>query len=134
LKNIHYAQDVLIHIAGITIIKKAEDMLQVKDDLQPSDVIYVLAGGDGSRKKRAAALYKQKYAPLIVNFRAVTRVLRYSVHMEKLSCAHLQRAGIPSQVIVTLPEVVRNTWDEAIQFAKFAEERRIRTALLVSDP
>ena len=105
----------------------------MEDPLEIADAIAVLAGGNGARERHAAELYHQGYAPLFVISQATAEVLGHTIHLDRLARYHLRQAGVPDEAIQLLPERVKTTYDEAKQFATFAQMRGWKKVIVVSD-
>ncbi|HLH72249.1 MAG TPA: YdcF family protein [Chloroflexota bacterium] len=99
--------------------------LNVSPEIQHSDVIVVLGGGDGDRERYAGALYKQGLA---------SHVIATGGPDGTTSAADaLTRWGIPYRA-VTLANGTQNTYQDALSTRHLMEANHWQTALLVTDP
>lgn len=110
------------------------DFLVVRDDLQRSDAIVVLAGNSPYRAEHAVALYQAGWAPRVIISNEM--VLSHGVEATWLMLrqAGLVRLDLPDEAIVPLPEVARSTYHEAVQSRDVMLANGWRRAILVTDP
>lgn len=95
----------------------------VSDAPEKADAIVILGGGLDSRPVEAARLYHAGYAPRILVMRPEpTRVNELGLLIDycSLTCTLLEMDGVPAEAIVTLPETVTSTFDEAKSLANWA--------------
>ena len=109
------------------------DFLIVADDLQPADVIHVIAGDD-YRTNYAIQLYKQGYGKLIffTGGRCKRHGYNHGEHGEQLALA----AGVPLEAIAYDETSVMSTYDEVILLMAFIEKNQfpVHSVIAVSDP
>lgn len=101
------------------------------DNPAPSDAIVLLTGRWWNRPPRAAELYRQRLAPIIlIN---ATKPYPYPELCESaLNRRVLLRAGVPEDRIVILPKIVTSTRDEAIQVRDYARAHGVRRIIVVT--
>jgi uncharacterized SAM-binding protein YcdF (DUF218 family) len=108
------------------------DFLVVKDDLQPADVIHVIAGPD-DRTDYAIQLYKQGYGKLIffTGGWCTYHDLYHGQHGRELA---LQQ-GVPPEAIAIDDSWVTSTYSEVIRLKEFVAQSPtpIRSVIVVSD-
>lgn len=98
------------------------------------DIIIVLGGSGGyERVGRALALYRQGYAKeiLLTGFhRAAEQRSNLYLHWE---AEFLTDGGVPSEALL-FDEQSKNSYEEAHNTARLMQNRRWKTALVISDP
>lgn len=110
------------------------------DRAQPADVIIVLGSGLNrnltpgpslrNRSQRAAALWHENYAPMII---CSGGFARWASRSEAAGCAEVLRDnGVPAEAII-LEEQARSTEENAVYAHQIMRERGWETALVVSD-
>jgi uncharacterized SAM-binding protein YcdF (DUF218 family) len=108
------------------------DFLVVKDDLQPADVIHVIAGPD-DRTDYAIQLYKQGYGKLIffTGGWCTYHDLYHGQHGRELA---LQQ-GVPPEAIAIDDSWVTSTYSEVVRLKEFVAQSPtpIRSVIVVSD-
>lgn len=142
---------VLIALAGLTavavlchrpILKLIAAALVVEDRLERADAIVVVAGGTPSREAKAAALFREGWAPrLIVSqpvessyVRELTALGVRPLDLQGESMLVLERYGVPRDRIVAVPEPSTNTESELQLVQKLARGRGYRRVILVTSP
>ncbi|HKQ52307.1 MAG TPA: YdcF family protein [Pyrinomonadaceae bacterium] len=113
--------------------------LVVSAELPRADSIVVLAGSSTYRERTrlAAELFREGRAPRIVltndNLRGgwSNELQRNPLFVER-AAAELRGAGVPSEAIEMLPQVVSSTHDEALVLREHAETEGLRSLLLVT--
>lgn len=113
--------------------------LVIEKPLDKADAILVLSGSHDyvERTDRAAAIYKQGVAPKIFltddNLRGGwnEKQQRNPFFVERARW-HLIEQGVPEEAIEVLPTVVAGTIDEANLAIKTAQERNLKSLLLVT--
>jgi uncharacterized SAM-binding protein YcdF (DUF218 family) len=86
------------------------------DDPAPSDAIVVLLGGPDHRPARAAELYQQGLAPVILLGHVP---IDHELSEETLTRRYLLAHGVPPGAIHILPPVVESTRDEAFRVLEY---------------
>ena len=119
------------------LLTAAANYLIVDDPLQPADVIFVLNGDYNTRPFRAAELYHQGLAPLILMARAEGQPaerLGLVQNETDISVAVMEKLGVPADRIVVLPVKggVTSTFDEASQLRQYVERTGIQRVLLLT--
>jgi uncharacterized SAM-binding protein YcdF (DUF218 family) len=128
---------VLACLTRARLLTGAADYLIVDDPLQPADVIFVLNGDYNTRPFRAAELYRQGLAPLIVMARAESQPaeeLGLVQNDTDISVAVMEKLGVPADRIVVLPVPggVTSTFDEADRLRQYVAENGVRRVLVVT--
>jgi uncharacterized SAM-binding protein YcdF (DUF218 family) len=116
--------------------------LVVEDPLEQADAIVVLAGGMPSRETKAAALYRDGWAPRVIISRPpVTADLRELIRtgirprdLQGDSRLVLEKHGVPSDRIVEVTETAATTEAELRLVHALAHERGYRRVILVTWP
>lgn len=116
--------------------------LRVEDRLEPADAIVVLAGGTPSRELRAAALWKEGWAPRVIISRPFQRadldeLIALGVRPLDLQAearAVLEKSGVPADRIIAIPIVSRTTEPELALVRDAARRQRYRRVILVTSP
>ena len=124
------------------ILQSLGDWLVVQDRLDRADGIVVLAGGTPSREARAAALYREGWAPrVIISRAAVHRSLQDLIDLgirpldlQGESRAALEKFGVPADRIVALPHAAQTTEPELRFVYEAARARDYRRLILVTSP
>src|ERR1700757_711099 len=103
----------------------------VEDALDKSDALIVLGDDNyyADRATRAAELYRQGMAPLVV---ASGRRLRPNAGISELMEHDLIERGVPKEKILRLSHDADNTKEEAETVAKLAKERRWKSIVVVT--
>jgi uncharacterized SAM-binding protein YcdF (DUF218 family) len=109
------------------------DFLIVEDELQPSDVIHVIAGPD-YRSDYAIQLYKEGYARQIF-FTGTWCAIHQVNHSEHGRDRALEQ-GVPSSAIAIDGTEIETTYSEAVRLKEYisASPTPIHSIIIVSDP
>lgn len=115
------------------------NFLVVRDALERSDAIVVVQGGTPVRELRAAELYRDGLAPVVVVARAwdsmrEARRLAGEPTLQERSVRALQHLGVPSEAIVRLTHEVDNTARELDVVFHHARAAGFRRVILVTSP
>jgi uncharacterized SAM-binding protein YcdF (DUF218 family) len=112
------------------LLRMAGEAWQVQDSLQKSDAIIVL-GDDfyADRSTRAAGLYRQGLAPVVV---ASGEQIRPGKSIAQLMAHDLFERGVPSDKIQQFPQSADNTADRARALEKFVESKKWRSVIVVT--
>lgn len=129
----------LILAAWCLLAWGAARLLVVDEDLPQADALVVLSGSGAyvERTRRAAELWKEGRAPQIVltndNQRGGWSVAeqRNPFFVER-AFQELERAGVPEEKIVVLPEAVGSTYDEALLLRRYAAAKNLHSMLIVT--
>jgi uncharacterized SAM-binding protein YcdF (DUF218 family) len=122
-----------VDLNGEGLLYAVERFLRLEDPLESAHAIYVLCGGDGSRHRHAACLYRQGYAPRVVIAQAAFDILGYRFQVAEYACRRLLENGVPRQAIFILPGQVKSTQEEAISLEAYTRKQGWRKIILVSD-
>src|SRR5262249_54020617 len=116
--------------------------LLVEDRLEHADAIVVLAGGTPMREATAAALWKAGWAPRIIISRPGVRPdvgelinfrIRRAAQQGGAQMA-LEKYGVPSDRIISIPEATRTTEPELALVRDAARKQGYGRVILVSSP
>lgn len=120
-----------IYLLRRPLLRFAGGLLVVEDTLQPSDAIVVLSDDNfhADRAARAAALYRDRWAPRVV---ASGRSIRPYASIADLMQRDLTERGVPANAIVPLVHAAGNTREEAFAINHLAREQRWRRLLVVT--
>lgn len=127
-------------LAGVILLLRYEpvlffigDFLVVKDELQPADVIHVIAGAD-YRTEYAIQLYKEGYAKQIFFTGAWCSIhqVNHSEHGKEKAIEQ----GVPTSAIATDGAEITTTYSEALRLKDYisASPVPIHSIIVVSDP
>ncbi len=127
----------LAYVLRAPILRGVAQGLIVNDEPIPADIIFVLNSDYNIRPARAAALYKQGLAPLIVMARSEdTPAVEMGLipNDTDISVGVLERLGIPAEKILVLPYPggVTSTFDEAVVLHQYIEDTGIDRVILVT--
>ena len=123
-----FRSQILTGIAGYLVID---------DKLQPADVIFLLNGDFNTRPFKAAELYKQGLAPVIVIARAEnTPVVDLGLlpNETDISVGVMEKLGVPAGKIIVLPipQGVTSTFDEAETLKQYIKGHQVQRIILVT--
>ncbi len=94
-----------------------------------SDAIVVLLGGPHDRPTKAAELYRQGMAPVIL----MGRTEEAPIDETETHRRALMRSGVPSDAIKILPGgAVKNTYDEALRVRDYVRTHPVRRVIIVT--
>jgi uncharacterized SAM-binding protein YcdF (DUF218 family) len=119
------------------ILTGIADYLIINDRLQPAGVIFLLNSEFNTRPFRAAELFEQGLAPLVVIARSEnTPVVDLGLvpNDTDVSVGVLEKLGVPPEKIIILPFQggVTSTFDEAAALRKYLEAHQVRKIILVT--
>jgi uncharacterized SAM-binding protein YcdF (DUF218 family) len=128
---------VLVYVFHSQILTGVADYLIVDDSPQPADVIFLLNSDYNTRPFRAAELYSQGLAPLILIARSEdTPAVKMGLipNDTDISVGVMEKLGVPPGkiVILTWPGGVTSTFDEAAVLHEYIQAQRVHTVLLVT--
>ena len=111
--------------------------LVVKAATERADALVVLSGSYVERTGRAAELFREGRAPLVILTNDGVRggwlaAEQRNPLMYELATAELVRGGVPRERIVVLPQVVNSTYEEARAVRDYAAGEGIASVLLVT--
>ena len=120
-----------IYLFRVPILQAAGHFWVVDDAPGPADAIMILGDDNfqADRAARAAELYRAHWAPRIV---ASGRPLRPYITIPDLMRRDLEQRGVPDSAIVSYPNPVENTREEAEALRKLAIDRDWRHVLVVT--
>lgn len=98
-----------------------------------ADVIVVLGGGERYRLQKALTLYKESYAGWILLTGSCELGANVGESLHHWRIRLLVAQGVPREAIVC-DDHSRNSYEEAHNTATMMQERRWKSALVVSDP
>jgi uncharacterized SAM-binding protein YcdF (DUF218 family) len=109
------------------------DFLIIKDELQPADLIHVIAGPD-HRTDYGIELYKQGLGERIffTGGWCTDHQLYHGQHARELALEQ----GVPPEAIASDDSNVTSTYSEAVKLSEYIAQSRfpIRSVIVVSDP
>ena len=119
------------------ILTGVADYLVINDNLQPADIIFLLNSEVNTRPFRAAELYKQGLAPLIVIARSEDTAIvkmRLVPNDTDISVTVMEMQGVPPAKIIVLPYPggVTSTFDEAAALKKYMGSNHVGKIILVT--
>ena len=122
-----------LFLTGEKILLAIGNFLVIKDDLQPADVIHVIAGGD-YRTDYAIKLYQQGYGKQI--FFTGGWCQRHNFFHGQHGKALAAKQGIPISAIAIDDSEVKSTYSEVVRLKEYIAQNqmRIRSVIVVSDP
>jgi uncharacterized SAM-binding protein YcdF (DUF218 family) len=120
-----------VYLARRPLMRFAANWWIVEDHLQRADAIVVLGDDNfyGDRATRAAEIFRQGLAPLVI---ASGRRLRPSADVAELIAHDLAGRGIPMEHIVRFTHDAASTIEEAQQLAGFVRQRNMKSLILVT--
>jgi uncharacterized SAM-binding protein YcdF (DUF218 family) len=123
LGGIYLARHPLLRFAGASLV--------VEDPLEKSDAIIILSDDNfyGDRATRAAELFRQKLAPVVV---ASGIRLRPNAGIAELMTHDLIERGVPRENILPFPQDADNTREEAQFLQKLVQERNWKSVIVVT--
>ena len=131
---------VVVALLGVGLFLDRESMLQaigdflvVRDELQPAEVIHVIAGPD-YRTDYAIRLYQQGNGERIFFTGGWYPIHQYN-HGERGKALAIAQ-GVPPQAIATDESPVTSTYSEVVRLREFmaSSPEPIRSVIVVSDP
>ena len=127
----------LAFVFRIALLTAVAEGLIVNDPPQPADIIFLLNGDYNTRPFRAAELYEQKLAPLVVIAHSEdTPAVKLGLipNDTDISVSVLKKKGVPDEKIVVLswPGGVTSTFDEAAALHQYVNMTDISRVILVT--
>jgi uncharacterized SAM-binding protein YcdF (DUF218 family) len=121
----------LVYFARRPLLRLAGEFWVLDEPAAPSDALIVLGDDNyaGDRAFRAADLYRERVAPVVV---ASGRMLRQSVSLADVMERDLQSFGVPPAAIVKLSHRAGNTREEAEEAARLIQARGWKRILVVT--
>lgn len=120
-----------IYLARHPLLRFAGESLVVEDSLEKSDAIIILSDDNfyGDRATRAAEIYRQGLAPVVV---ASGIRLRPYAGIAELMTHDLFDRGVPKESIITFPQDADNTREEAEALKKLLQAKRWKSVIIVT--
>src|SRR5258707_4114353 len=120
-----------IYLARRPLLRFAGESLVVEDPLEKSDTIIILSDDNfyADRATRAAEIFRQKLAPLVV---ASGIRLRPNAGIAELMTHDLVERGIPRENILPFPQDADNTKEEAESLRKLVQEKNWKNVIVVT--
>ena len=120
-----------IYLLRRPILREAGNFWVVDDPLEHSDAIVVLGDDDysGDRAARAAELYRQGWAPIVV---ASGRMLRPYAGIAELEAHDLETDGVPHNAIVQFSQRAEDTREEAVALRGLFAQRAWHNVVIVT--
>lgn len=113
--------------------------LVVETPMARADAIVVLSGSAAyvERTQKAAALYREGYAPLIIltddhQQGGWSNAEGRNLYFVERARRELEHAGVPLEKIETLPQMVTSTYDESRLLRDYARSRGLTSLLVVT--
>src|SRR5215510_11520058 len=121
----------VIYLARHPLMRWAANCWVVEDSFERADVIVVLSDDNffADRATRAAELYRQGKAPLVV---ASGRRLRPNAGISELIEHDLIERGVPKERILRAPHDADSTREEAEAVLKLAKQKKWRSMIVVT--
>jgi uncharacterized SAM-binding protein YcdF (DUF218 family) len=121
----------VLYLARHPLMRFFAESWIVEDNLERADALIVLSDDNyyADRATRAAELYRQGMAPLVV---ASGRQLRPNAGIAELMEHDLIERGVPKDKILKMPHNADNTREEAQTLARVASERKWRKVIVVT--
>lgn len=124
---------VLMFFSREPILLAVGDFLVIRDELQPADVIHVIAGDD-DRTDYAIQLYQKGYGKLIFFTGGWCSIHNYDhgEHGKELA----MEQGVPAQALADDDARVTSTYSEALRLKEWISQSQtpIHSVIVVSDP
>ncbi len=120
-----------IYLARRPLLRFAGESLVVEDPLEKSDAIIILSDDNfyADRATRAAELFRQKLAPVVV---ASGIRLRPNAGIAELMTHDLIERGVPRENILPFPQDADNTREEAQFLQKLVQEKNWKSVIVVT--
>ncbi len=123
---------------GLILTPLADLFVMDRPNSGTVDAVAVLSGGTPDRVLQARDMIRTGRAKVAVLFTVAVhaqeqRLRELGVNLPReheINRELLRNFGIPDDRIVVLPGAVDSTWDEARAFARFARERKIKSAVI----
>jgi uncharacterized SAM-binding protein YcdF (DUF218 family) len=120
-----------VYLARHPLLRFAGESLVVEDPLEKSDAIIVLSDDNfyGDRATRAAEIYRQGLAPVVVA--SGVRLRPYAGIAELMSHDLFDR-GVPKEGIITFPQDADNTREQSEALKKLLQAKRWKSVIIVT--
>ena len=123
----------ILYLTHVSILLAIGDFLVVQDELQPADVIHVIAGPD-DRTDYAIRLYQQGYGRQL--FFTGGWCTFHNYYHGRHGQERVLEQGLALEAIAIDESVVMSTYDEAVRLKEFIAHSQtpISSVIVVSDP
>ena len=120
-----------VYLARHPLLRLAGESLVVEDPLEKSDAIIILSDDNfyGDRATRAAEIYRQGLAPVVVA--SGVRLRPYAGIAELMSHDLFDR-GVPKEGIITFPQDADNTREQSEALKKLLQAKRWKSVIIVT--
>ena len=120
-----------IYLARRPLLRFAGESLVVEDPLEKSDAIIILSDDNfyADRATRAAEIFRQKLAPLVV---ASGIRLRPNAGIAELMTHDLVERGVPRENILPFPQDADSTREEAESLQKLVQQKNWKSVIVVT--
>jgi uncharacterized SAM-binding protein YcdF (DUF218 family) len=120
-----------VYLARHPLLRYAGESLVVEDPLQKSDAIIILSDDNfyADRATRAAELFRQNFAPVVV---ASGIRLRPNASIAELMTHDLIERGVPKENILPFPQDADNTREEAEALKKLVQQKKWKSVIVVT--
>jgi len=120
-----------IYLARHPLLRFIGESLVVEDSLEKSDAIIILSDDNyyGDRATRAAELFRQNLAPVVV---ASGVRLRPNASIAELMIHDLIERGVPKENILPFPQDADNTREEAESLRKLSQSKSWKSVIVVT--
>lgn len=119
----------------VPILRGFTYLLITQDTLQKADAIIVLSGGSYDRGNKAAEIYKQGLAPIIIcpgsNPAYEFRILNINITESEQAKINLIRLGIPDSAIVVINKGT-STYEEAQAIGAYLKNKHYKKVILLT--
>lgn len=129
----------LLVVVWTIVAALAPRALVVNEPLASADAIVVFSGSSAyvERTRKAAELYREKRAPLILLTNDQTRggwssAQQRNPFFVERATDELIKAGVPQENIKIVPGIAETTHDEAVIVKDYAVNERLRSVLIVT--
>lgn len=110
-------------------------ILIVGDNLQKSDVVVLLGGGDTLRMQEAVTIYQDKLAGMIILTETGEEDPETGIPYSQLQKEEMMSLGVPSGGIAFTEEHGNSTYEEAYAVRKLlTQSGKVNSAIIVTDP
>jgi uncharacterized SAM-binding protein YcdF (DUF218 family) len=120
---------ILIIFAHAPLLTGFAYCFRSQDPLAPSDAIVVLLGSYADRSTKAAALYQQDLAPIVL----IGQTETVNFDETRFNFETLTQVGVPASAIRILPgDIVMSTHDEALRVRDYVMANSVRRITVVT--
>jgi uncharacterized SAM-binding protein YcdF (DUF218 family) len=126
----------LAFVCRAPLLREAANAWIVNQPLSKADVIVVLGGGLDTRPFEAARLYHQGLAPRILVMKPrLSAAIELGLQPSEADLTRdiLLKKKVPAAAIIVPPNLVTNSYDEAITVRKWARQNAARKVIIPTD-